>query len=80
MTKKNIVYSLMASAMLVLGACANAPEEASTIEPETATEQAEEPTETSEVVYFCPMKCEGETTYSEPGKCSVCGMDLVEKK
>lgn len=28
-------------------------------------------------VYACPMKCEGEKVYAEPGKCPVCGMDLV---
>ena len=27
-------------------------------------------------VYQCPMKCEGDKTYSEPGKCPECGMDL----
>ncbi|MFZ2782215.1 MAG: copper-translocating P-type ATPase [Rectinemataceae bacterium] len=27
--------------------------------------------------YKCPMGCEGVTTYSEPGKCPVCGMNLV---
>lgn len=30
--------------------------------------------------YACPMKCEGEKTYEEPGSCPKCGMDLVEKK
>ena len=30
-------------------------------------------------IYECPMKCEGKT-YTQPGKCTVCGMDLVEKK
>jgi len=30
------------------------------------------------VAYICPMKCEGEKTYHEPGKCSVCGMAMVE--
>ncbi len=30
----------------------------------------------AEVTYQCPMKCEGEKTYSEPGTCSVCKMDL----
>ncbi|WP_111706695.1 SCO family protein [Lutibacter citreus] len=30
----------------------------------------------AEVVYQCPMKCEGEKTYTEPGSCSVCKMDL----
>lgn len=28
--------------------------------------------------YQCPMKCEGEKTYSEEGSCPVCGMDLTE--
>ena len=28
-------------------------------------------------VYECPMKCEGKT-FSEAGKCPVCGMDLVK--
>jgi protein SCO1/2 len=27
-------------------------------------------------VYQCPMKCEGEKTYSEAGSCPVCNMDL----
>lgn len=26
--------------------------------------------------YQCPMKCEKEKTYSRPGKCPVCGMDM----
>ena len=27
--------------------------------------------------FYCPMHCEGEKTYAEPGSCPVCGMDLV---
>ena len=30
-------------------------------------------------VFYCPMHCEGEKTYSQPGDCPVCGMDLVEE-
>ena len=30
--------------------------------------------------YQCPMKCEGEKTYAEDGKCPVCQMDLDEVK
>ncbi|MDX1332837.1 MAG: heavy metal translocating P-type ATPase [Robiginitalea sp.] len=30
--------------------------------------------------FYCPMQCEGEKTYSEPGECPVCGMDLVEQQ
>ena len=29
--------------------------------------------------YYCPMHCEGEKTYNQPGDCPVCGMDLVEE-
>ncbi len=28
--------------------------------------------------YQCPMKCEGDKTYSQAGQCPVCGMDLEE--
>lgn len=31
----------------------------------------------SNAKYFCPMKCEGNKTYNEPGKCPVCNMYLV---
>ena len=30
--------------------------------------------------FYCPMHCEGDTTYDEPGDCPVCGMDLVEEQ
>lgn len=30
--------------------------------------------------FYCPMQCEGEKTYNEPGDCPVCGMDLVEEQ
>ena len=28
-------------------------------------------------IYYCPMHCEGEKTYAQPGDCPICGMDLV---
>lgn len=28
-------------------------------------------------VWYCPMKCEGDKTYDEPGRCPVCGMFLI---
>lgn len=28
------------------------------------------------VTFQCPMKCEGDKTYDEPGICPVCKMDL----
>ncbi len=30
----------------------------------------------AEASYQCPMKCEGDKIYHQPGKCPKCGMDL----
>ena len=30
-------------------------------------------------IFYCPMHCEGEKTYDQPGDCPVCGMDLIEQ-
>ena len=30
-------------------------------------------------IFYCPMQCEGDKTYQEPGDCPVCGMDLVQE-
>ena len=30
------------------------------------------------MAYVCPMKCEGDKTYPEAGKCPKCGMNLKE--
>src|SRR6056297_558306 len=29
--------------------------------------------------FYCPMHCEDDKTYDQPGDCPVCGMDLVEE-
>jgi hypothetical protein len=41
----------------------------------------EEPAQNEDQVkvkYQCPMKCEGEKVYDQPGKCPVCKMNLVK--
>lgn len=30
--------------------------------------------------YYCPVHCEGDKTYDQPGECPVCGMQLVIKQ
>lgn len=40
----------------------------------------EKPLKENSVNYQCPMHCEGDKTYNEPGDCPVCGMHLVIKK
>ena len=32
--------------------------------------------DTARTVYQCPMKCEGDTAYTNAGACPVCNMDL----
>src|SRR5689334_3702023 len=43
-------------------------------EHKTSTQK---PVDTSGTKYSCPMHCEGGKTYDSPGKCPVCGMNLV---
>lgn len=38
---------------------------------------AGDPGDAGTVAYGCPMKCEEEKTYEQPGNCPVCGMALV---
>ena len=42
--------------------------------------QSETLTKKAEAEYYCPMRCEGDKTYPEPGDCPVCGMHLIEAK
>ncbi len=42
-----------------------------------APQQKEIPEEAKTGKYYCPMRCEGEKMYNQPGDCPVCGMDLV---
>lgn len=34
----------------------------------------------NQIVYQCPMKCEGDKTYSVEGNCPVCKMKITEVK
>jgi len=43
---------------------------------ETSDDQYSENEEVKNT-YQCPMKCEGEKTYDQPGNCPVCNMKLV---
>lgn len=56
-------------------------------DPPTPPEQSEQhhehhtrkPTSSSSSgKYYCPMRCEGDKMYDNPGSCPVCGMDLVK--
>lgn len=62
------------------GACPNCGMPLEKIPELTASGEASRSTKrhTDDQRYACPMKCEGEKTYPEPGNCPVCGMKLTE--
>lgn len=64
---KKLIY---ASMFLLCVACSGNNQKTET--QETATEHV------AEKQYACPMKCEGEKTYTEAGTCPVCKMELKE--
>jgi len=47
-----------------------------------ASENQPEPAKIEDEVtrYYCPMHCEGDKTYAQPGDCPVCGMNLVKEE
>jgi len=47
--------------------------------PETSEEKKQKPKGKGTGTFYCPMHCEGDKTYDQPGDCPVCGMDLVEE-
>ncbi|QLE02808.1 copper-translocating P-type ATPase [Galbibacter sp. BG1] len=47
---------------------------------DTANSEKSDPSKKGTGVFYCPMNCEGEKTYDQPGDCPVCGMDLVEEQ
>lgn len=70
--KKSILilsFALMAMAGILLTSCSNSNKK---------TESTNQTKQIAEAKYQCPMKCEGDKTYDEPGKCPKCGMDLKE--
>lgn len=48
--------------------------------PQTKEKKDQQPKEKGTGTFYCPMHCEGDKTYEEPGDCPVCGMDLVEEQ
>ncbi|WP_046758211.1 MULTISPECIES: heavy metal translocating P-type ATPase [Kordia] len=47
--------------------------------PDANQEKKEKPKGQGTGTFYCPMRCEGDKTYDDPGDCPVCGMDLVEE-
>ena len=54
------------------------PEEQAVIDYINSDSAEEKDAEIAMASYQCPMKCEGDKTYSEEGTCPVCKMKLKE--
>ena len=69
---KKVMYLVVVATAIVFTSCGG---EATTDEH---NHEGHDHTEISSTKYACPMKCEGEKTYSEKGECPKCHMDLEE--
>ncbi len=43
------------------------------------TQSVTKPATKGNGIFYCPMHCEDDKTYTQPGSCPVCGMDLLEQ-
>jgi len=68
---KQIILLAISVFALAFVACNETPKPAATTDATTA------PAEQTAAAYACPMKCEGEKTYEQPGTCPVCKMSLA---
>lgn len=68
MKKQITTATFLLTAVMFFASCGNKTSESK--KENTTTEQ------TANVMYQCPMKCEGEKMYDKPGSCPVCNMDL----
>lgn len=66
---KKVLYALL---IVFYASCSSGTEKSSDTDGAAVNELAEGGK------YACPMKCEGDKTYAETGKCPVCDMDLEE--
>ncbi len=88
MKKITIVATLFLSLCLILISCNETKKEVKSetteevkkeveeIKVEVKTEIHEHSDQMAMVTFQCPMKCEGDKTYTEEGKCPKCKMEL----
>ena len=68
---------LISLSLACLTACGGGTHEQGNGKEHTHTDSAGSAHHEHAAVYQCPMKCEGDKTYAEAGKCPVCNMDLA---
>ena len=80
---KKVILMLAVVAAFAFTSCKK--DKADELRPEveaidTVKEEAKEVLASNDILHQCPMDCEKGKSYTEPGKCPVCEMALVEKK
>jgi len=78
--KKLLVFAMLSTGLLACGQKETAKEETKTAAVASDSTGHAEMHGDSAKAYQCPMKCEGEKTYAQTGKCPSCGMELAEVK
>ena len=80
MRKRTIFWSAILGMSLVVASCQTSKrektDEKSMEEQVQGTEVHDHESDMATAHYQCPMRCEGEKTYPEPGSCPKCKMDL----
>ena len=84
--RKKIVNALFLMSLSVVIISCEATKKEAPLEKQDAPNKIEQEINEDEhehndvagVIYQCPMKCEVDKTYEEPGSCPVCKMDLKE--
>ncbi|PID69749.1 MAG: hypothetical protein CR989_00115 [Flavobacteriales bacterium] len=72
MKKSLLLFVLVVTLTLAFSACKSDKKEEFKVEEKTKV--------ADNVVYQCPMDCEDGKSYTKPGTCPVCKMDLKEKE
>ena len=83
MKKLFLMVAVVALVSLTATSCKKEKAEDVNTEIEAVDEvkkEAQEVLASNDVLHQCPMDCEEGKSYTEPGKCPVCKMDLKEKK
>jgi hypothetical protein len=79
---KNLFSGILLALIVLAGAGCSGnskekmPGESAYDQPATETSAAAD-SSAQQMAYICPMECEGSAS-NEPGKCPVCGMELVK--
>ena len=69
---------LVLACFIALNACNSGANKEEKTQEQELTDTTANSSEQLKTGYQCPMKCEGEKTYAEAGKCPECEMDLAK--